>query len=330
MVGARGWARNLIIRGQKRANNGKREPERAPQVFGELADSLNVGWIRRDNVGVGKLDVASRWECPMEAITMPAASVIQATTEGAQQSVSAAAGTQAATGGPGTAYSQDAVDLTETGNRGAVAVSSVVRAQSPFLASRFAAYGATGAAASSAASQTTLGSNGNGVLGSAADGRAGSAGTSKGASAGAATATARAPIPSAAAQARLQKLNQVLENLGINPEQISYSERVSLLPLTNDPAALEQVVQGLQTQVSGSEKESASVAGQDAAPAQSTQQKAAAAVNGTTLASGQSATATQFTATQNTAGAATAKNLSIALMANANQNSTGQRINISV
>ncbi len=37
----------------------------------------------------------------------------------------------------------------------------------------------------------------------------------------------------------------MLQRLGINPDQISFSARIALLPLVNDPAAIEQYVQGL-------------------------------------------------------------------------------------
>ena len=50
---------------------------------------------------------------------------------------------------------------------------------------------------------------------------------------------------SPASQAKLAQLNQVLQSLGINPAQISFADRLALLPLVNDPQALQQFVQGL-------------------------------------------------------------------------------------
>jgi hypothetical protein len=53
---------------------------------------------------------------------------------------------------------------------------------------------------------------------------------------------------SAASQAKLQKLDQVPQQLGINPVLISLADRIALLPLENGPAAIRQYIQGLPTQ----------------------------------------------------------------------------------
>jgi hypothetical protein len=45
----------------------------------------------------------------------------------------------------------------------------------------------------------------------------------------------------------LQQLNQILQQLGVNPNQISFADRIALLPLLNDPAAIQQYIQGLPT-----------------------------------------------------------------------------------
>jgi hypothetical protein len=52
----------------------------------------------------------------------------------------------------------------------------------------------------------------------------------------------------AASQAKLQKLDQELQQMGINPAQVSFAARIALLPLINDPAAIQQYVQGLPAQ----------------------------------------------------------------------------------
>jgi hypothetical protein len=61
-------------------------------------------------------------------------------------------------------------------------------------------------------------------------------------------AASQASLLSAASQAKLQRLDEVLQQLGINPTQISFAERFALLPLVNDPAAIQQYGQGLPTQ----------------------------------------------------------------------------------
>jgi hypothetical protein len=54
-------------------------------------------------------------------------------------------------------------------------------------------------------------------------------------------------VLSTSSQAKLQQLNQILQQMGINPNQISFADRIALLPLVNDPAAIQQYVQGLPT-----------------------------------------------------------------------------------
>ena len=53
---------------------------------------------------------------------------------------------------------------------------------------------------------------------------------------------------SSASKAKLEQLDQVLQRLGINPTQISFADRIALLPLVNDPQAVQQFVQGLPQQ----------------------------------------------------------------------------------
>jgi hypothetical protein len=129
----------------------------------------------------------------------------------------------------------DTVDLTETGSRNvSVPALRAARNQPPaFQVAYFPPSGAPGAAASALQN-----SNPTAQVASAAASAASSSPLSP---------TQSANL-SAASQAKLQQLNQILQGLGINPDQISFSARIALLPLVNDPAAIEQYVQGLPAQ----------------------------------------------------------------------------------
>jgi hypothetical protein len=60
--------------------------------------------------------------------------------------------------------------------------------------------------------------------------------------------------PAAAPQETLQQLDQELQRLGINPQDISLLNRMSLLLWVNDPVALRQFVQGTEPSAVASEK----------------------------------------------------------------------------
>lgn len=69
-------------------------------------------------------------------------------------------------------------------------------------------------------------------------------------------------LPSVSASAlapeeTLQQLDQELQRLGINPQDISLMNRMSLLLWVNDPVALRQFVQGMQPSAVSSEKNTA-------------------------------------------------------------------------
>lgn len=90
---------------------------------------------------------------------------------------------------------------------------------------------------------------------------------------------------SSASQAKLEQLNQLLQRLGINPNQISFAARIALLPMVNDPAAIQQFVQGLPTQTAvlnpaTAEATAAPAVGQQVASSPSLAAKAAAAAQG--------------------------------------------------
>ncbi|MFZ0521491.1 MAG: hypothetical protein WAL95_10740 [Candidatus Acidiferrales bacterium] len=75
------------------------------------------------------------------------------------------------------------------------------------------------------------------------------------ASAAANTASSAAGgTPAAAPQETLQQLDQELQRLGINPQDISLLNRMSLLPWVNDPVALRQFVQGTEPSAVASKK----------------------------------------------------------------------------
>lgn len=146
---------------------------------------------------------------------------------------------------------QDTVNLTETGSRNRPARSSAKNQSEEFQLAYFppksspdaqvhhsvARYGPA-----SAMQNTNPGDQMAITARSAA-----SSSMSSGTSSGSPASASQTANLSAASQAKLQQLNQVLQRLGINPDQISFSARIALLPLVNDPAAIEQYVQGLPT-----------------------------------------------------------------------------------
>lgn len=68
------------------------------------------------------------------------------------------------------------------------------------------------------------------------------------AAAGAANApNAADPAPATATNTELAQLDQILNQLGVNPQSIPISDQLAMLPYANDPAALQMFVQSLQT-----------------------------------------------------------------------------------
>ncbi|MGC2280747.1 MAG: hypothetical protein WA603_12075 [Candidatus Acidiferrales bacterium] len=79
----------------------------------------------------------------------------------------------------------------------------------------------------------------------AANGAPSATGTNP-ANAAANSANSAAATSAAAPEETLQQLDQELQRLGINPQEISLMNRMSLLLWVNDPEALRQFVQGMQ------------------------------------------------------------------------------------
>jgi hypothetical protein len=146
---------------------------------------------------------------------------------------------------------------------------------------------------------------------------------------------------SAASQAKLAQLDQALQRMGINPTQISFADRIALLPLVNDPAAIQQYIQGLPTETAvlspatsqvlaptvvsqsgGTQTGASSVAGSASGSAASTGQiSSASPADGASPTNGSAATAFQPGTTSFVAAVAVATRASDA---------TGQKVNISV
>ncbi len=150
-----------------------------------------------------------------------------------------------ATPGSDTSRSQDTVNLTETGGRNVSIAGQNGKPQPAFQVTYFPPIVAQGAAAQPAAAVLAPA---NGPTTQGANAAPAAATTSGPTNTAVAAATPQASLLSAASQAKLQQLDQVLQRLGINPTQISFAERIALLPLVNDPAAIQQYVQGLPTQ----------------------------------------------------------------------------------
>jgi hypothetical protein len=177
------------------------------------------------------------------------------TQTGAEQAALAPA-TAALTDGAGT-RAPDTVNLTETGGRNVSIASQSGRPQPAFQVAYFPPSSAPGAkptsatplsiAAQSATAVPAQTNNPTAQVANAAAQAAAISSNSTGAANGS-TSPSQASLLSAASQAKLQQLDQVLQQLGINPAQVSFAERIALLPLVNDPAAIQQYIQGLPTQ----------------------------------------------------------------------------------
>lgn len=140
---------------------------------------------------------------------------------------------------------RDTVNLTETGSRN-VSVPALPSAQNHSSAFQAAYFPPSNAPEAQLRSSNTANTAASALQSSSRAAQAATAAASA-SSSSALSATQSANL-SAASQAKLQQLNQILQGLGINPDQISFSARIALLPLINDPAAIEQYVQGLPAQ----------------------------------------------------------------------------------
>lgn len=282
MVGSRRKARTLIILWPQGKTTGRRLAGRCSSI-GKAGRQERRRLDLSRHVRASNLSTHCRvWGSPIEPITRPATTVIPSATESVQQTPASARN-----GGSGANDSQDAVDLTETGNRGVMLPNQAIHAQNQIFASQFPEV--------SAGSPSPPGSRSNGPLSSPSTASGNAGGTLSTVGGGSsATGTAPSPVPSAAAEERLQRLNQVLENLGINPEQITYSDLQSAGLL---PAAEQNGNASLNRRTSG--------------PGQSN-----AGNNG-------------FAVSQTSKSATSALNASRANPANTPCSFTGQRINIS-
>jgi hypothetical protein len=157
---------------------------------------------------------------------------------------------------------QDTVNLTETGGRNVAVAAPNGKAAVPAFqvayfppssAPRAKASGTQTNSAQAAAAVPAQTNNPTAQVANAAAQEAtstssSSAGSSAGAGANSSAAASQTSPLSAASQAKLQKLDQELQQMGINPAQVSFAARIALLPLINDPAAIQQYVQGLPAQ----------------------------------------------------------------------------------
>jgi hypothetical protein len=193
---------------------------------------------------------------------------------------------------------QDTVDLTETGGRNVPLTQPGPRASAAFQIAYFppsqsgAAQGQTAnpIKAKDAASAETPSVTGSSHTAQAARASAQTTlnksvtGSVPPSNAVAAKQSAAVQL-SSASQAKLEQLNQLLQRLGINPNQISFAARIALLPMVNDPAAIQQFVQGLPAQTAvlnpaTTEATAESAVGQQVASSPSLAAKAAAAAQG--------------------------------------------------
>jgi hypothetical protein len=235
----------------------------------------------------------------------------------------------------GVSRPQDTVNLTETGGRHVPVVAQGAKLQPTFQVTYFPPTSVQGAASQPAAAVPVQTNNPTAPVASAA-----AAATNPGTvnASGAGITAYQASLLSAASQAKLQQLDEVLQQLGINPTQIIFAERIALLPLVNDPAAIQQYVQGLPTQTAvlspaTSQVLAPSLVNQQNVPttAQTGATLSAAASggapssasSGANSASGGSGTATLNPAT-------TSLSLPAAGAARGSSDATGQKINISV
>jgi hypothetical protein len=231
----------------------------------------------------------------------------------------------------GAARPLDTVNLTETGGRNVSVSSQASKPAAAFQVTYFPPSSAPGAktadtqssAAQPAAAVPAQTNNPTAqVANAAAQAAATSNASSSSAAANGAAASQTSPL-SAASQAKLQKLDQVLQQLGINPAQVSFADRIALLPLVNDPAAIQQYIQGLPTQTAvlnpaTSQVLAPSLTGQPGAS------QSAAAVAG--AASSSAPTANGKLASSNSTSPSTAQ---LAAAAHSSD-TTGQKVNISV
>jgi hypothetical protein len=194
--------------------------------------------------------------------------------------------------------SQDTVDLTETGSRNVPLNFPGAKASAAFQVTYFPpseARNAEGHPANQAKAEDIAVAQTAPVAGSSPQAQAVNAGAQTtlkrsftGNSGTPSTPNAKQPTPaplSPASQAKLEQLNQLLQRLGINPNQISFAARIALLPMVNDPAAIQQFVQGLPTQTAvlnpaTAEATAAPAVGQQVASSPSLAAKAAVAAQG--------------------------------------------------
>jgi hypothetical protein len=247
---------------------------------------------------------------------------------------------------------QDTVNLTETGARNLSVAAQSGKPQAAFKATYFPPSSAPGTKVARASSDTTQSTvvapaETNNPTAEMANAAAAGDGTSASTAAGLAARSGATSSPSqnsplsAASQAKLAQLDQVLQQMGINPTQISFADRIALLPLVNDPAAIQQYIQGLPTQTAvlspatskvlapavvsqsgGTQTGTASVAGSASGSATSTAQiSSTSPIGGTGSANGSVSTAFQAGTTSFVAAAAGATRGS---------DTTGQKVNISV
>jgi hypothetical protein len=140
---------------------------------------------------------------------------------------------------------QDTVDLTETGSRNVSAASPTGKPQTHFQVAYFPPSNAPGTQTTPNIGTQNSAQTNNPTAQVASVTAAALANSS---AANSRLAGAQASDLSAASQAKLQQLNEILQQLGVNPNQISFADRIALLPLVNDPAAIQQYIQGLPTQ----------------------------------------------------------------------------------
>jgi hypothetical protein len=248
---------------------------------------------------------------------------------------------------------QDTVNLTETGARNVAVAAQSGKRQSAFQATYFPPSSAPGtkvAHASGGATQSTVvtaeTNNPTAQVANAAAEAAGGA-TSAITAAGLAARSGGTSSPSqnsllsAASQAKLAQLDQVLQQMGINPTQISFADRIALLPLVNDPAAIQQYIQGLPTQTAVLSPATSQVLAPAVVSPSGTTQTGASSVAGS--ASGSAASTAQFSSASTGGGASPANGSAAAAFqpgtssfvgavtgATRGSDTTGQKVNISV
>jgi hypothetical protein len=253
---------------------------------------------------------------------------------------------------------QDTVNLTETGGRNVAVGTGSGKPQAAFQVAYFPPSSAPGTKVAGAESAETQASgaaaatpaavkpnNPTAQVANAAAAAAANSGGAAQANAGTGSGVTSSSSPSAplsaASQAKLQKLDEVLQQLGINPAQISFADRIALLPLANDPAALQQYIQGLPTQTAVLNPATSQVLapslGSQPGATQIGANGAGSSASGAVanLAQATGATATGGTTPSNGSGATTIQSGTSAFGAAAGglaptPEATGQKVNISV